>query len=176
MKLDVAFPEQERIVFSVHTFSKSFSLTGYRLGYVTAPNDDRADLLTRVQEATLVSPSTPVQFAGLAALSEHEHLRLHHQYVRSTRDDVVQILNKASLLWTIPQGGWYAVLDVSSRSENADVFCRRLLEDAAVALAPGRAFTPPGHPLATRLARVALCRERTATLRGIQSLVEWSGN
>lgn len=174
-KLDAAYPDRDRIVFSVHTFSKSFSMTGYRLGYVTAPNEDRANLLRRVQEAILVSPSTPVQFAGLAALREHEHLRLHREYVRTTRDEVVRTLDTAGLLWSVPRGGWYALVDLS-RSGDADVFCGRLLDEAGVALAPGRAFTPDNHPLATRLARVALCRERSATLRGIQLLVDWSSN
>lgn len=175
-KLDAASAERDRIVFSVHTFSKSFSLTGYRLGYVTAPTTDRADLLRRVQEAMLVSPSTPVQFAGLAALREQEHLCRHHEYVRATRDAAVELLGPAGLLWTLPQGGWYGLLDLARCAVNADVFCRQLLDEAGVALAPGSAFTPPGHPLAMRLARVALCRERAATLRGIELLVKWSRN
>lgn len=173
-RLDAESPEHERIVFSVHTFSKSFSLTGYRLGYVTAPNAERADLLRRVQEAMLVSPSTPVQFAGLAALRDLEHLRLHREYVLATRDAAVELLAPAGLLWTIPQGGWYALLNFSRCSVDADLFCRRLLDEAGVALAPGSAFVSPGHPLAMRLARVALCREREATLRGLRSVVAWA--
>ena len=90
LNLDAALPESERLVFSIHTFSKSFSMTGYRLGYVSAPNAERAELLQRIQEAMLVSPSTPVQFAGLAALRDVEHLRLHREYVRATRDEVVR--------------------------------------------------------------------------------------
>lgn len=172
--LDAAVPERDRIVFSVHTFSKSFSMTGYRLGYVAAPNDERADLLRRVQEATLVAPSTPVQFAGLAALRDHAHLRLHHDYVRSTRDEAVKMLGPRGLLWTIPNGGWYLLLDLSAYSQDTDAFCLRLLDEEGLAFAPGRAFAPAGHEMAPRLARMALCRERASTLRGIRLLLELS--
>jgi aspartate aminotransferase len=170
--LDAAVPERERIVFSVHTFSKSFSLTGYRLGYVAAPNGERAELLRRVQEATLVAPSTPVQFAGLAALSDPEHLRLHHDYVRETRDQVVGMLGPRGLVWRVPQGGWYLLLDLSAYSHDTDAFCLRLLDAAGLALAPGRAFAPAGHEEAPRLARMALCRERETTLRGARLLLD----
>jgi aspartate/methionine/tyrosine aminotransferase len=175
-KLDEASPKQARIVFSVHTFSKSFSLTGYRLGYVTAPTDERAHLLRRVQEAMLVSPSTPVQFAGLEALRDSDHLRKHRAYVSATRDEVVRLLSSADLLWNVPCGGWYALVDLQQCSVNADMFSRSLLDEAGVALAPGSAFLPANHPLGARLARVALCCERTATVRGIELLVDWSRN
>lgn len=173
-KLDENSSEEARLVFSVHTFSKSFSLTGYRLGYVSAPNRERADLLRRVQEAMLVAPSTPVQFAGLAALRDSDHLRRHHAYVRSTRDEAVRLLQAAGLLWTIPRGGWYALVDFQSSGVSADRFTSTLLDEAGVAVAPGSAFLPAHHPLGDRLARVALCCERAETLRGLSLLVDWS--
>ncbi len=172
--LDDAVPEPERIVFSVHTFSKSFSMGGYRLGYMAAPNEDRAELLRRVQEAMLISPSTPVQFAGLAALDDHEHLRRHREYIRATRDQVVGALEAAGLLRTVPGGGWYLLLEFPDHLDDGETVCRRLLDEAGVALAPGSAFAPAGHVVARRLARMALCYERTATLRGIESLVQFA--
>jgi aspartate/methionine/tyrosine aminotransferase len=176
MMLDFAQSPAERIVFSVHTFSKSFSLTGYRLGYVTAPNFERAELLRRVQEALLVSPSTPVQFAGMAALDERAHLDIHREYVRQTRDECVRLLAPARLLWHLPLGGWYALLDLSNAPGGVDAFCRRLIDEAGVALAPGHAFLPAGHPLAKRLARIALCQERSATVRGVQQIIDFARN
>ena len=171
---DEAVAEPERIVFSVHTFSKSFSMGGYRLGYVSAPNEDRADLLRRVQEAILVSPSTPVQSAGLAALDAHEHIRRHREYLRATRDEAAAALGAAGLLKTAPHGGWYLLLEVPDRFADGDTFCRRLLDEAGVALAPGSGFAPAGHRVANRLARMALCYERSATLQGIETLVRFS--
>lgn len=169
--LDMLLPPAERVVFSVHTFSKGFSMTGCRLGYVAAPNLERAGLLQRVQEATLIAPSTPVQYAGLAALADGTHLARHHAYVRATRDAAVAMLAPSGLLREVPAGGWYALVDVGACSDDPERFCRDLLEGAGVALAPGRGFVPRGHPLARRIVRLALCAERSATLEGIRRLL-----
>lgn len=170
--IDLEGPEQERIVFSIHTFSKSYSMTGYRLGYVVAPSAQRAELLQRVQEAMLVAPSTPVQFAGLAALAARAHVDGHVQYVEETRHQVIRLLAQDGPLWTVPDGGWYALIDLGAHCEDAQAFCFELLREGGVALAPARDFAPSGHPVAARLARVALCRERAATLRGLRILLE----
>jgi len=172
---DGALPEHERVVFSVHTFSKGYSMTGCRLGFVVVPSAERAELMCRVQEATLVAPSTPVQYAGLAALASRGHLSRHHDYVRGTRDEVIRRLASTGLLWAAPAGGWYALLDLSAHTRDSAAYCQRLLEGAGVALAPGHGFLPPGHPLGTRLARMTLCAERMTTLEGISRLLRWPG-
>jgi aspartate/methionine/tyrosine aminotransferase len=169
---DAALPERDRIVFSLHTFSKGFSMTGCRLGYTVAPNADRAGVLRRVQEATLVSPSTPVQFAGLAALDEDGHLDAHHRYVRETRDQVLAMPGLSDLLWARPAGGWYALLDLGAHTDDAGSFCRDLLDRRGVALAPGDGFVARGHRLGRRLARLAFCRERAATTAGVGRLLD----
>ena len=169
--LDAELPADERVVFSVHTFSKGFSMTGSRLGYVAAPTKDRARLLRRVQEATLVSPSTPVQYAGLAALGEAEHLSDHHAYVRGTRDEVVRLAQP--LVWRVPAGGWYALLDLSAHTDDTNAFCHQLLDATGVALAPGWGFVPAGNPLGQRLVRLTLCWERTATMAGLTRVLEY---
>ncbi|MGH3186190.1 MAG: pyridoxal phosphate-dependent aminotransferase [Streptosporangiaceae bacterium] len=169
--LDTPLAEAERVVFSVHTFSKGFSMTGCRLGYVTAPSADRADLLQRVQEATLIAPSTPVQFAGLAALNEDQHLAAHHGYVRATRDDAAGALVSAGLLRAMPEGGWYALIDLGRHAADSGVFCRQLLHQAGVALTPGHDFLPAGHAQGRSLARLALCGERAATMEGVRRLL-----
>ena len=149
-------------------------MTGYRLGYVVSPNSERAELLLRVQEATLVAPNTPVQYAGLAAISDGaSHLQHHHEYVRKTRDSVLSRLSEKKLLWTIPKGGWYAMLDLSAYTEDTDDFCTELLNEAGVALAPGRSFAPEYHEKAKGLARIAFCREYDYTMAGVDSLINY---
>jgi aspartate/methionine/tyrosine aminotransferase len=169
--LDAALPADERVVFSVHTFSKGFSMTGCRLGFVAAPTSERAQLLRRVQEATLVSPSTPVQYAGLAALEDDRHLTAHHAYVRATRDEVVRLAGP--LVWRVPAGGWYALLDLSAYTADTDLFCRQVLDETGVALAPGWGFVPSGNPLGRRLVRLTLCWERATTLQGVQRVLDY---
>lgn len=169
--LDANLPEEDRVVFSVHTFSKGFSMTGSRLGYVAAPNSERARLLRRVQEATLVSPSTPVQYAGLAALEQSGRLADHHAYVRATRDEVVRLAGP--LVWRKPAGGWYALLDLSDYTDDTNTFCRQLLDATGVGLAPGWGFVPAGDALGRRLVRLTLCWERSTTLEGVQRLLDY---
>lgn len=171
-EVDLALPPEERVVFSVHTFSKGYSMTGCRLGYATAPNDDRAVLLTRVQEATLVAPSTPVQYAGLTALGAPDHVAAHREYVRRTRNAVLDLLGEDHVYLT-PAGGWYLLLDLSPYTDNTYHFCRRLLADTDVGIAPGRGFLPPGNPVADRLVRISLCAERDTTLEGVRRLVAY---
>jgi aspartate/methionine/tyrosine aminotransferase len=169
-RLDAQLPLADRIVFSVHTFSKGYSMTGCRLGFAAAPNPDRAGLLARVQEATLVAPSTPVQYAGLGALRAESHLQTHHDYVRRTRDAVLRAL-PADLVYEIPDGGWYLLLDVSAHTRDSYALARELLTRADVAIAPGLGFVPAGHPLEARLIRISLCGERERTLAGVAQLV-----
>ncbi len=168
---DAGLPAAQRVVFSVHTFSKGYSMTGCRLGYVAAPTAATADRLGRVQEATLVSPSTPVQHAGLGALTDSTHLAVHHRYVRATRDAVADELG--DLLWTVPAGGWYALLDLSAYTADTGVLCRDLLDATGVALAPGYGFLPAGRDLGRRLVRLTLCQERELTLEGIRRLTSY---
>ncbi|GAA3348210.1 pyridoxal phosphate-dependent aminotransferase [Amorphoplanes nipponensis] len=172
-QLDLAVPPAERIVFSVHTFSKGFSMTGCRLGYATAPRPDRAELLSRVQEATLVAPATPVQYAGLAALGAPEHLSMHHAYVRATRDEAVKLLTPLGVVGTEPRGGWYLLLDLSAYTSDTYAFCRRLLAETDVGIAPGRGFLPAGDPVAETLVRVTLCAERETTVAGVRRLARF---
>jgi aspartate aminotransferase len=173
--LDATVAEEDRRVFSVHTFSKGFSMTGCRLGYVATPSTARAGLLRRVQEATLVAPSTPVQFAGLAALRDRAHLARHHAYVRKTRDEIVRELAPSGLAWSVPGGGWYALLDLSAYTADSHQFCLDLLQRAGVALAPGHCFVSAGNDLGRRLVRLTLCGERDTSLEGVRRLLAYLG-
>ncbi len=175
-ELDRHLPAADRVVFSVHTFSKGYAMTGCRLGWVAAPTAAAAERLTRVQEATLVSPSEPVQHAGLGALSDAEFLVRHHSYVAQTRDAVLDRLAGHGLVWTEPAGGWYLLLDLGAHTDDSERFCYRLLADTGVALAPGYGFVPPGTPVGRRLARLTLCAERSLTLAGIDRLLGYLGS
>lgn len=173
--LDEALPPGDRVVFSAHTFSKGYSMTGCRLGYVAAPSAAAAQRLTRIQEATLVAPSTPVQHAGLGALTDPDFLARHHAYVRGTRDAVLAALGPDGLIWAAPEGGWYVLVDLSAYTADADAGCRDLLDQTGVALAPGRDFFPPGDGEGVSLARLTLCQERGRTLEAIRRLRDYLG-
>lgn len=175
LEADVEPPD--RRVFSAFTFSKSHAMTGCRVGYIVAPNDRLADLLMRVQEASIIAPPTPSQIGALAALDATDLVRANVAAVRARRDAVMGDLMTAGLIDVPPAGGWYALLDISSSGYPAEEFAGRLLEEHGVAVAPAGAFTLPGDPRTLGLVRISLAGDTARLVEGIATLVracrEW---
>lgn len=167
-------PPAERRVFTVYSYSKSFAMTGYRLGYVATPNACFARTLQVVQEASILSSPTPVQYAGLAALDATEELAGNRDRVRSARDSLAPLAD-LGLLPRTPAGGWFALVDVGRLGVTADEFASALLERDAVSVAPARGFalrpvtTADGtvtrvdaDPATEHLLRLAFCGDPAA--------------
>ena len=130
---------------STFTFSKSYSMTGWRLGYAVAPEP----WMTGLKKATLYSSngvSTPTQWAGVAALkidvATFEQIR--EQY-RIRRDLLLSGLNEIGLPCKPPAGAFYALPDVSRISKDSREAAEILLNRAQVATVPGIVFGPQGE-------------------------------
>lgn len=185
--LERQVPATERIVHSTYTFSKSLAMTGYRLGYLTTANERAARAVRIVQEANLIAMSTPVQYAGLAALRQQDQVRQNRAMVLANRDAVLPALREAGLLATPPAGGWYALLDVASTGLTAEEFTARLLDATNVAVVPGTGFaqlpqldargrvtsTAPS-PRSRHLIRIALCVAPEVLQSGVRRLLEFT--
>jgi aspartate/methionine/tyrosine aminotransferase len=122
-------------------FSKTFSMTGWRLGYAAVPAD-LVDPLTRliVNSTSCVPPF--VQLAGVAAL-EGPQDAVHEMVAefRRRRDYLVPALNTISgITCVVPGGAFYAFPNVAALSVDADTLAERLLVDAGVAVLSGSAF------------------------------------
>jgi aspartate aminotransferase len=134
----------ERTITSF-TFSKSFAMTGWRLGYVAAVEP----WMTGLRKATLYSSngvSTPTQWAGLAAFTDDSDLleRNRNSY-RERRDLLLAGLNELGLPCESPAGAFYAFPDVSRISSDSREAADVLLERAQVATVPGAVFGPHGE-------------------------------
>ncbi len=149
-------PETERRVFSLYTFSKSYAMTGFRLGYVIAPTLHTATLLRKCQEPLVASAAMPTQWGALPALQDSERPgveRMREAY-RRRRDLALSILRPAGLADYEPDGAFYIMADVSSTGLTGDEFAEGLLREERVAVAPGVGFAiqpefgPDGLPLA----------------------------
>ncbi|MFI6491058.1 pyridoxal phosphate-dependent aminotransferase [Streptomyces sp. NPDC050564] len=182
--LEHGLPERERRVFSTFTFSKSLAMTGYRLGYVVTPNAVAAHALRVVQEASIIGPSTPVQYAGLTALKARDSARENARMVLANRDRALPALREAGLLGELPQGGWYAVLDLDPVGVDADTFAAGLLEKYDVGVAPaagfalrpvlsddGRILCADPAPDSRRLLRLAFCGDPAELDTGVERLL-----
>ncbi len=134
----------ERTITSF-TFSKSYAMTGWRLGYAVAPEP----WMTGLKKATLYSSngvSTPTQWAGLAAMSIETTVleEIKNQY-RQRRDLLLSGLNEIGLPCKPPAGAFYAFPDVSRISRYSREAAEALLNRAQVATVPGIVFGAEGE-------------------------------
>jgi aspartate aminotransferase len=132
-------------VASVYSFSKTYAMTGWRLGYIAAP-PPLAEVLAKVQEPLVSCLNTPTQYAALAALeSPPEVLAGMVGAYRRRRDAVTDQLQQLGMTAFRPAGAFYTWVDVSAAGLGAREFALRLLAEESVALAPGTAFGPGGE-------------------------------
>jgi aspartate/methionine/tyrosine aminotransferase len=132
-------------VVTVFSFSKTYAMTGWRLGYAIAP-PEVADVLVKAQEPLVSCINTPTQYAGLAALaSPPEVTGAMVAAYRQRRDTVVGRLAELGLPVFRPAGAFYTWVDVSAAGLGAREFALRLLAEEQVAVAPGTAFGAGGE-------------------------------
>ena len=180
-------PADERIVHSVYSFSKSAAMTGYRLGYVVTANNRTAAAMSVVQEAGIIAPSTPAQYAGIAALGAREAMSANAKLVEYNRNELLPPLREAGLLPELPEGGWYAILDVSQTGLDAQTFVLALLNTHEVAVVPaagfalrpeiaddGRVLSLSSPDWARHLVRIAFCGDPSRLASGVDRIVSFA--
>ncbi|MBI3324085.1 MAG: pyridoxal phosphate-dependent aminotransferase [Candidatus Omnitrophica bacterium] len=130
----------------VNGVSKSYSMTGWRIGYAAAPADVIEAMITLQSHATS-NPASISQSAALAAVAgdQAEVGRMVEEFHRR-RDRLVDGLNRLKGLSCIkPQGAFYAWCNVRGLGLAADAVAERWLDDALVAVVPGEGFGSPEH-------------------------------
>jgi aspartate/methionine/tyrosine aminotransferase len=136
--LDLAVPEDR--VISTNSFSKSWLMTGWRLGWIVAPEALMPDLGKLIEYNTSCSPVF-VQRAGVAAITDGE-ATIAHTLARysAARDFLVSELARMPRIEVAPPAGaMYAFFRVAGVSDSL-AFCKRLVREARLGLAPGSAF------------------------------------
>ena len=139
----VATPEAP--VVTIGSFSKTYAMTGWRLGYAVAPPEIRRRLVT-VVEHTLTCVPAFVQAAGLWALVHEESAAMgFREKFRERRDHMLARLDDLpGLSYVRPEGAFYVFPRYDLPGTSVE-FCRRLLEEERVALVPGVSFGPHGE-------------------------------
>ncbi|HET9047343.1 MAG TPA: pyridoxal phosphate-dependent aminotransferase [Chiayiivirga sp.] len=161
-------------VISINSFSKYFSMTGWRLGWLVAP-DALVPVLERLAQNFYICPSVVSQHAGLAcfeteALAEYERRRAQF---RARRDAFVPALEAMGLrVPVVPDGAFYAWVDASDWFEPLQVkdswdLAFALLKRAQVAVAPGRDF---GHAETARFIRFSIANSMENLREAIERL------
>jgi aspartate aminotransferase len=132
-------------VVSVYSFSKTYSMTGWRVGYALAPKGLR-QTLTKVQEPIISCVNTPTQYAALAAVTgPQDTVRAHVAAYRERRDLVAALLTTSGARFVEPHGAFYLwLLAEDADADGADI-ARRLVTEHGVAVAPGPTFGTAGR-------------------------------
>jgi aspartate/methionine/tyrosine aminotransferase len=136
-----SFPGMEDLAITVNGFSKPYSMTGWRLGYVAASKDVMSRMLI-VQQHSVTHPTAFVQKAGITALRDcNKDVEEMVKYYREARDYIVPELNKSNIFrCDIPKGAFYAFPRIANPSMTSAGMCDLLLEKAKVLAVPGSGF------------------------------------
>ncbi len=135
---------KERTVM-VNGFSKTFSMTGWRLGYACGPAPVMKQITKIHQYAIMCAPTTS-QYAAIEALRNgDEAVEAMREEYDMRRRLIVSGFNKLGLSCREPKGAFYAFPSIQSTGLSSDEFCERLLRDQRVAIVPGTAFGEGGE-------------------------------
>lgn len=146
-------------------FSKTYAMTGWRLGYACAPSPV-IKLMTRIHSHTMMCAPTPSQYAAMAVLQSGDPYvnDMVVQY-KQRRNLIVDGLNKLGLNCHIPYGAFYAFPSIGVAGMSSEQFAQELLTDEKVAVVPGSVFGESGEGFircsyATSLEKIELALER----------------
>lgn len=140
--------------FIVNSFSKYFGMTGWRLGWLVAP-EAAVEPLTRLAQNVFLAAPTLSQHAALAAFTPEcrTELERRRHALHRRRDGLLAGLERLGLAPSQPpQGAFYVWLDVSRYTRDSQAFCQRLLEEENVAITPGIDFAVRGGEHHVRIA------------------------
>ncbi|MFZ2071260.1 MAG: pyridoxal phosphate-dependent aminotransferase [Halobacteriota archaeon] len=134
---------QERTVI-INGFSKTYAMTGWRIGYAVAPAEILKGML-KIQQHSVTCASSISQFAALTALkSSQECVQEMVNEFRKRRAVIVERLNDIGLRCVNPEGAFYAFINTSGHGDDQE-FTERLLKEVYIVVTPGSAFGVAGR-------------------------------
>jgi aspartate/methionine/tyrosine aminotransferase len=161
-------------VFVISSFSKYFNMTGWRLGWVVAPERHVRDL-EKLAQNLYISPAAPSQHAALACFEPATLAILEdrRRAFEARRDYLVPALRELGFgIPVMPTGGFFVYADCSKFSHDSQQFCRDVLESAGVAITPGLDF---GRHRATEHVRFAYTIAQDKLEDGVVRLARYLG-
>lgn len=159
--------DSDNRVFSVFSLSKTYAMTGARIGYLVTP-PGLAAIMRTVQEASISCVGMPDQYAAVAAITgDHQHVADAREHYRANLDAACVLLEKRGIRYQRPGGAFYLWVDVAHAS-GGDVaaWAEHFLLHDRVAVAPGSAFGRLGEDWI----RVSLAADRAVLLDGLGRL------
>jgi len=161
---------RERTV-TISGLSKTFSCTGWRLGYAIAPERETV-AIRKVHDFLTVGAPAPLQAAAAVGMAfDHDyynHLSLDY---RSRRDALLPVLADAGFKFSTPEGAYYVLTDFSALSDKDDTtFAKWMAAEIGVAGVPGSSFYSGGSGRAKNMIRFAFCKKQETLDRAAERL------
>ena len=170
------YPGMSERTLIIDGFSKSFAMTGWRLGYAVAPPEVAAALaMMAINSYTCVAEFT--QYAAIEALRDREGNtpQMVAEFARRCEQFVRDLNAVPGFRCEPPQGAFYAWVDVRGTGSSAEEICRILLDDAGVAAIPGAAFGPCGKDFVRFSFASSVQNLKEAAARILKVSTAWQG-
>lgn len=160
------YPLSPSRVIGIYSFSKTYAMTGWRLGYLVA-NAELCTTIERVQESTVSCASQISQEAGIVALSGNQTVVQEMRSIyQARRDAIVESLKTSGLYTYTPEGAFYILVNISRSNLASRDFALQLLATDGVAVAPGSAF----GQAADHTVRISLASSEEDLRAGIEAI------
>jgi aspartate/methionine/tyrosine aminotransferase len=165
-----AFPGMRDRTVTISGLSKTFSCTGWRLGYTVAPAK-ATDAIRKVHDFLTVGAPAPLQAAGAVGLAfDADYFNHLAQEYRERRTILSGALREAGFIFSEPAGAYYILADFSELSDDDDTtFATWLAKEGGVATVPGTSFFHHKE-LGRKLVRFAFCKKRETLERAAERL------
>ena len=156
--------------YVINSFSKFFSMTGWRVGWMVVPQN-HIRIVERLAQNLFICSSHVSQVAALEAMSCEEELAQNLDIYRKNRQIIMDGLQQIGLQsFAPPDGAFYFYIDISKYSDDSISFCNDILEEVGVAITPGVDFDPKRGKTTIRISYARSTEEITA---GIMRLGEF---
>ena len=153
-------------VLSCYSFSKTYSMAGWRIGFLVATAEIAA-IMTKMQEVFVACASSVSQKAAEAAIDgPQEIVTSMVGFYRDNRDIAENILSSAGIRFVRPNGAFYTLIRLPGEETNGFSFAEKLLREAGVVVAPGRTFGSAGE----KFIRISLAVKQPVLLEGLTRL------
>ncbi len=158
------------LTITVNGLSKSYAMTGWRIGYLAAPADI-VDAISNLQDHSTSNPTSISQKAAQAALTAADDFsKKICQEFKERRDFCISRLKGMEKIgYCLPRGAFYIFCDISKTGIDSLTFAERLLEEAYVSLIPGKGFGMDDH------VRISFATSSEELEKGMNRLKDWLG-
>ena len=158
----------------VNGFSKSYAMTGWRLGYAAGPVPI-IKVMTKIHQSCIMSAPTTSQYAAITALRQcDDQIEMMRDEYNRRRRYVVKSLNDMGLTCFEPRGAFYVFPSIQISGLSSEEFCERLLKEKEVAIIPGSAFGACGDGYARISYAYSVDHLQTA-MRRIRAFLQENG-